>query len=150
MHSIVEQIRFGTQPLKLKNLEFPNKPATVSSGSFRAQGKDGAMPEPKAKHTPGQWIILHGTNIFGTRLDTGHRGIVCNTGGHESNQVDCGIENRANAHLIAAVPELLEACKALLGIDNAPAGDPEHIDWYAATQMGRSAVAKATEERVEP
>lgn len=56
-------------------------------------------------HTPGPWTIRHETNVFGgTRL-------VANAGGHQSNanRLDVDAENQANARLIAAAPELLDA-----------------------------------------
>ena len=64
-----------------------------------------------AKHTPGPWTIRYRTNVFGIRRDVGHVGSVAVCGGHDSNQVDCGPESEANARLIAAAPDLLEALR---------------------------------------
>lgn len=63
----------------------------------------------EAAATPGPWAIRHDTNIFANRSDVGHEGSVANTGGHSSNQVDCNVENFANAELIAAMRNALPA-----------------------------------------
>ena len=87
-------------------------------------------------NTPGLWTIRHGTNIFGNRSDVGHQGIVCNTGGHFSNQVGTDPENFTNARLIAAAPELFAACQAVMSDD----------PYTVCMDKIRSAIAKATEE----
>ena len=59
-------------------------------------------------HTPGPWQIKHRVNIIGS---TGRS--VASAGGYTTN-TDNGehiLENEANARLIAAAPDLLEACK---------------------------------------
>ena len=38
---------------------------------------------------------------------------------------------------------LLEALKAILDIDNPPAGESGHVDFNDAIEMGRQAIAKA-------
>ena len=53
--------------------------------------------------TPGPWAVKWETNVFG-----GER-LVAGTGGHTSNISDVEPENRANANLIAAAPELYAA-----------------------------------------
>lgn len=63
----------------------------------------------KAKHTPGPWHSNHGTAVWGK---TGCRGknaisIIANTMTGSSDGSD-----EANARLIAASPELLEAARA--------------------------------------
>lgn len=50
------------------------------------------------------------------------------------------IGNEDDARLIAAAPDLLEACKALLA-----AGESgEIVDWYHAREQARAAIASAT------
>jgi hypothetical protein len=96
-----------------------------------------------AKHTPGPWSIKYGTNVFGDRIDTGHPGCVATCGGHSSNQVDCGPENRANARLIAAAPDLLAAAVAVLAWadrEAMPQGGKNDGPWEAI----EAAIAKAT------
>ena len=57
--------------------------------------------------TPGPWAVKWETNVFG-----GER-LVAGTGGHTSNISDVEPENRANANLIAAAPELYDALAEL-------------------------------------
>lgn len=99
-----------------------------------------------SKHTPGPWTIER-------RADDGHRsgaqlGII--RGPKKSQWIaDVGLlhENDdrggslANAHLIAAAPELLEACIAALDEYEANDCDPE---WCPAMNALRTAIAKAT------
>lgn len=63
----------------------------------------------KAKHTPGTWSIQEHTEIRGVD------GFVAETCfKHIYGKGNCCIptaKEKANAHLIAAAPELLEACK---------------------------------------
>ena len=60
-------------------------------------------------HTPGPWVIKHDFNVMGTGRDGTKNRCVAQCGGYSSNMVDPTRENIANAHLIAAAPELLEA-----------------------------------------
>jgi len=55
-------------------------------------------------------------------------------------------ENNANAALIAAAPELYEACRELLLASEMPYGSSEYPD---AVDKARAAIAKA-EGRLEP
>jgi len=66
-----------------------------------------------SKHTPGPWRIKWGENIFG-----GER-LVANAGSHQQNfdTEKAAAENKANARLIAAAPDLLEALKAVVTED---------------------------------
>src|SRR5690606_19057690 len=58
-----------------------------------------------SKHTPGPWSIHHEFNV----LDENGR-CVASGGGYSSNLRDAEPENRANAMLIAAAPDLLAVC----------------------------------------
>lgn len=49
----------------------------------------------------------------------------------------------ARSAQIAAAPDLLAALKAILNVDNPPAGEPGHIDLLVAVDMGNAAIAKA-------
>lgn len=95
----------------------------------------------EAKHTPGPWVIDHETRpaevccIYGTNHPNSFvyvRGAL----GYWSADRD---ENMANATLIAAAPELLEALRELLA---------EAEDGIATSPLARSkaraAIAKAT------
>lgn len=97
-------------------------------------------------HTPGPWTIRHGTNIFAARTDVGHEGCICNTGSHGSNHQDCGPENEANARLIAAAPDMLEALEqALQWIE---VDETTHGRKFGAGNVAREAIAKATGQSV--
>jgi|CXWL01.1.fsa_nt_gi hypothetical protein len=93
----------------------------------------------ESQFTPGPWTIRHEFNVFG-----GDR-LVANTGGRGGNVNPEGIrrENLANARLIAAAPELLEAlkqCDALLAVtDSLEAMQDQRHPLNAA----RAAIAKA-------
>ena len=82
-----------------------------------------------AKHTPGPWVILKGYD--GTvevsasrpyRINNISAGtpLICDVYQHP--EFD-GFSSQANAHLIAAAPELLEACKSLLTLTQVLAND---------------------------
>ena len=95
----------------------------------------------ETKHTPGPWI-LHPTahhpavRSIGTP-DTGPRRI-CTVGTMNGNPVD-----KANARLIAAAPELLEALQNI--IESVDKGNAAILCPLAAA--ARSAIAKATGPR---
>jgi hypothetical protein len=88
-----------------------------------------------AKYTPGPWVAPKRAAALGdVCTEDGHK--VCMLWG--MNSLPEG-SPRANARLIAAAPELLEACKELLAF----------IDFVGKTQdesipLARAAIAKAT------
>jgi hypothetical protein len=89
-------------------------------------------------HTPGPWEVRWGCNVFATRLDTGHEGVVASCGGHSSNTVDCRPENTANARLIAAAPDLLAVLERYVEADSGPElEDSLHVDAVAAIAKAR-------------
>lgn len=63
------------------------------------------------EHTAGPWKIKWKDNV----VSESER-LICNCAGHQCNIYSYEIdeENEANARLIAAAPELLEACKDLM------------------------------------
>lgn len=104
------------------------------------------------KHTPGPWRITRNpadhpmpAQISGQfHPDTGHRGHVCNVFVHEDNRDST---ERANARLIAAAPEMLEALnEALFAMGyagaNANIKHPQRRQW----EMARNAIIKALGE----
>jgi len=112
-------------------------------------------PENRAAHTPGPWTY-DGDNIDGrigvVAHDVAGAPMVCDTwaGRHyKTHDPDChhisDDEEEANARLIAAAPELLEALNELL--------EQIHYigiaDWHGAEGLSlaeaRAAIAKATE-----
>lgn len=78
-------------------------------------------------HTLAPWTIYQGFNVMGG--PDGRRS-VANAGGHADNRLpDNGLgENRANALLIAAAPELLEAVRLLLTHHSETANDIKKHD----------------------
>lgn len=91
----------------------------------------------QAKHTPGQWFI----NRESSDCHDGKLSIEV-YGDYFIAQVDEGVCQEANARLIAAAPELLEALKKLASIDFGSHGWDEFAE--NAAREARSAIAKAT------
>lgn len=101
----------------------------------------------EAQHTPGPWSAEAGYGHHGLRLDGPHGEVL----GHVRAFVPTGdvahgmpvmqkwAEGQANAKLIAAAPELLDAVHALL--DALPSATT-----HPAIAQARAAIAKATGE----
>ena len=87
------------------------------------------------KHTPGPWKIgtppPNGEQTVGT--DQGLMVAVATTG--------AGVQTKANASLIAAAPDLLEAPKGLMALSD------HRVDLRDAAKDARAAIAKATGEQ---
>lgn len=94
------------------------------------------------KHTSGPWHIEHEYNIFSE-----HQRLVASAGGYTTN-ADNGehvIENMANARLIAAAPELLEACRA--AVERFEDIDADYDIWsYGTVNELKAAIAKVEGE----
>lgn len=105
------------------------------------------------KHTPGPWEVLNQTEVFtalgadsgdGVKALTSDGWMVADCGDSltfsEAGFVELGLDVRkANAKLIAAAPDLLEALEAMVSWASSPIGDVECPDLLA-----RTAIAKAT------
>jgi len=91
-----------------------------------------------SKHTPGPWSIHHEFNVF----DENGR-CVASCGGYSSNFRDVEPENRANAMLIAAAPDLLEACRALLAAHSGICEGDGDMGEDEDCARARAAIAKA-------
>ena len=100
------------------------------------------------KHTPGPWTIgqpseygTHNANhIFAGGDGIAHvYGIAMHTTLEEAAKMSRSAEGLANARLLAAAPDLLEALRAVLDC-----GSAIHEPAYMA---GRAAIAKATGEQ---
>jgi hypothetical protein len=92
-----------------------------------------------AAHTPGPWNVKYELNVDGPN----RRGIaltnIYSTNGPD--ELDVIEENKANAQLIAAAPDLLAACEALLAERPETAG---FMAWMNDREdQVRAAVAKA-------
>lgn len=86
------------------------------------------VAQDHGKHTPGPWVIDPCWDILGN-TDDGN-GMVCQI----TTDAVPRAEAEANARLIAAAPDLLEACRQALGCDL----DPNTI------ALIRAAIARAT------
>lgn len=99
-----------------------------------------------AKHTPGPWSArqtrLGSWRIEGPRLaSSSHRLspiVLADVLSH--GQLPPG-ETVANARLIAAAPELLEALQKVSDVYDGPGNN---LEWFKAIQQARAAIAKAT------
>lgn len=93
-----------------------------------------------SEHTPGPWTIKFGLNVMGkdVRYPSQER-LVANAGGHANNiwNEQVTAENEANAHLIAAAPDLLEALREMVDRFESCDDDPEYVT------RARAAIAKA-------
>ncbi len=119
------------------------------------QIKDWHEAEMKmSKHTPGPWSYRKVPRKQEWEINTGR----CPNSGHESwtgMSVVFGCDDypkmgkivgEANARLIAASPELLEACKAMLSEFNEQMAGIVN-DEFAVIAKARAAIAKATGEQ---
>lgn len=114
-----------------------------------------------SKHTPGPWEVKSGMSC--RRVEDTHGGAVTIIYNHqEYNGEACGSitsqnktddELQANARIIAAAPELLEACEALLVMMGKQGGHrklDDQLTWRAndekAEATARAAIAKAKGE----
>ena len=87
-----------------------------------------------SKHTPGPWQVGHFDSNMICDSDGANRGCA-----PIARVEGTAAERRANARLIAAAPELLEALRGLLD----PATN-EDGEWYRqAREAARAAIAKA-------
>ena len=92
----------------------------------------------KTTHTPGPWFINKRAAMF---IECAHRGIASCTGADNRSPDNLEAENKANARLIAAAPDLLAACKAALAALSQPMTYPADIE--AAKKWLTDAAAKA-------
>lgn len=88
-----------------------------------------------SQHTPGPWRVMGGS---GTDVAAGPQGYLAyvSTGGGRGRSLD---EARANARLIAAAPDLLDACEKAR--DFGSQGDTH--EGLSVSEFIRAAIAKA-------
>jgi hypothetical protein len=98
------------------------------------------------KHTQGPWHITgNKTKYIEARIRDGWLQEVASVGPTESDN-GYGPQQEANARLIAAAPELLEALQEILAIDGHSSLTREDSDKLDA--KARAAIAKATGEQL--
>ena len=90
------------------------------------------------KPTPGPWFVKHEYNVFAEA--TGR--LVASTGGHSSSVDGARVvaENVANARLVAAAPDLLNAleqCAAVMKAEGKGDDDAEYTNALAAIKKAR-------------
>ncbi len=98
-----------------------------------------------SEHTPGPWRVFKG-GVSGRIIGIGEL--------NGEGVCDCGFgvwrggseEAEANARLIAAAPELLEALQKARNALDLVDDDSEFHDVQSAREMADAAIAKATEE----
>lgn len=106
------------------------------------------------KHTPGPWVVDNG---FGRKLwigvprvpgDVDHYGFHTIITGIDINgqTVEARAVKEANAHLIAAAPELLEACGAVDAYLSNRVGEKSDSQGFVILSQIRAAIAKAKGE----
>ena len=105
----------------------------------RAKRMGGSMSD--SKHTPGPWVAS--CNEFGEWWVSASlviAGVVSNDGYTQSPNIE------ADAHLIAAAPELLEALEDLLGLSYIADHAMDYEELEAARSAASDAIAKARGE----
>lgn len=88
------------------------------------------------KHTPGPWKIVDAWNDYMVEGQNGEE-IIWQDGPHDTPTI-----NKANARLIAAAPDLLEALITL----NDACRTPSQIGVLHGLELARAAIAKAKGE----
>ena len=86
-------------------------------------------------HTPGPWFIADTNDQLWARQVDSKSGAVCFCGSFQRDEA-C-----ANARLIAAAPELLEALKELLSALDHQMSDPDRL--FRSKTASRAVIAKA-------
>ena len=102
----------------------------------------------KTQHTPGPWYVYSLSN-GSVHVGTAH--FWAGTHNVIADVMPLRMEKEANARLIAAAPELLEACKSMLDwmeftiprLGTTPTGSIERKNWGGPISKARDAIAKA-------
>lgn len=101
-----------------------------------------------AKHTPGPWTVGDKNGYRANSVLAGDNAVADVYGlplhQHIGKFTEC--EGLANARLIAAAPDLLEALTALVTFNDAPLNDRRPEGYGALLASARAAIAKATGE----
>lgn len=101
------------------------------------------------QHTPGPWAVTnhaHGTviNMESSRKTRSGASRYAVIGGFDASDSEQFQEAQANARLISAAPELLEALQGMLSLDDEHQRGADDQDVCFEVQQARAAIAKAT------
>ena len=106
-----------------------------------------------SKHTPGPWRVCGGMTPKYTGIVSDKGYIVFEMGDYSQQYENDStveapgyIEQRANADLIAAAPELLEALEELMGSYKSSLSDRLKAEWFEEYRKAEAAVKKAKGE----
>ena len=102
-----------------------------------------------SKHTPGPWFITGNMTLYvEARIEGGLIQEVASVGPTQADD-GYGCQQRANANLIAAAPDLLEALEAICLMQARNYGDATqtHLDFPELAAKARAAIAKAKGEQ---
>lgn len=91
----------------------------------------------EAKHTPGPWHVYKGRGLY---VDSSTAGLVCKVAENRS------AEKEANAHLIAAAPELLAALEHMVAVSNWATTIQSEEQYDAMIASAEAAIRKAKGE----
>lgn len=99
-----------------------------------------------SKHTAGEWMLGKQDRPIGyfpiyARIGVTKLACICKTDAHEIGFGISEAEHKANARLIAAAPELLEALKMLIGF--IPDGWEMPLGYSQVVAQAEAALAKA-------
>ena len=100
------------------------------------------------KHTQGPWSFYTTPQPNGCPIVGSNQGLMVCMLAHTVNQQEQRAEALANARLIAAAPELLEALQLIVTWNRDHAqdeyGNPDRAESWACVKAARAAIAKAT------
>lgn len=102
-----------------------------------------------SKHTPGKWWVTGNMTLYvNARLSDGLIQEVASIGPTEADN-GYGEQQKANARLIAAAPDLLNALQSIAEYWNKDQNEIAVADacWYAV-ETAHAAIAKATEDQL--
>lgn len=109
-------------------------------------------PEQTAGHTAGPWVSETYVDEYGvsviasddaTYISNPSRGQVCHIGVVAGASGGAPAQAKANARLIAAAPDLLDALRGLVDVVNQP-DTPPLAELFAAVADGQAAILRAT------
>jgi hypothetical protein len=95
------------------------------------------------KHTPAPWKVVDNSDTKNGQIRVeNYEGVIACCG--KQTEIMPTLENmQANAHLIAAAPDLLEACKSILASFHESVKTDENISEFPELQKVALAIAKA-------